>query len=221
MGRPQKPGQLSWGSGSTPTFFGPNTGGDYLTLIDNADNKVNLMVVRVANGGLVCKTPVLTSGGPGSENSPIGAGRTVIAASTYGYPYPAVPDDAGPAVPPTAPFTGGMTRVDVRADGTGCDVIWDSAVRSAAVPKLSLADARSPPSPGVTRWATSRKPGFSTSTSTPWSTRRPVRCGRSSSSAQRPRWTRSRPRARPRPDGCSTRAPSPALCASCRSTDAR
>ena len=140
-GSARKPGQLSWGSGSTPTFFGPNTGGDYLTLIDNADNKVNLMVVRVANGGLVCKTPVLTSGGPGSENSPIGAGRTVIAASTYGYPYPAVPDDAGPAVPPTAPFTGGMTRVDVRADGTGCDVIWDNAVRSAAVPKLSLADA--------------------------------------------------------------------------------
>lgn len=25
------------------------------------------MVVGVANGGLVCKTPVLTSGGPGSE----------------------------------------------------------------------------------------------------------------------------------------------------------
>jgi hypothetical protein len=66
----------------------------------------------------------------------------VIAASTYGYPYPAVPDDAGPAVPPTAPFIGGMTRIDVRADGTGCDVKWNNTVRSAAVPKLSLADGK-------------------------------------------------------------------------------
>jgi hypothetical protein len=33
-----------------------------------------------------------------------------------------------------------MTRVDVREDGHGCDVIWDNTVRSAAVPKLSLPD---------------------------------------------------------------------------------
>lgn len=139
-GSARKPGQLSWGSGSTPTFFGPVTGGDYLSLIDNADNRVHLLVVDAASGTLLCTTPVLTSGGPGSENSPIGAGRTVIAASTYGYPYPTVPDGAGPAVPPMAPFVGGMTRVDVRADGSGCDVVWNNTVRSAAVPKLSVAD---------------------------------------------------------------------------------
>jgi hypothetical protein len=139
-GSARKPGQLSWGSGSTPTFFGPVTGGEYLTLIDNADNQVHLLVVSTASGAVLCTTPVLTSGGPGSENSPIGAGRTVIAASTYGYPYPAVPDDAGPAVPATAPFIGGMTRVDVRPDNSGCDVAWTNTVRSAAVPKLSVAD---------------------------------------------------------------------------------
>lgn len=139
-GSARKPGQLSWGSGSTPTFFGPVTGGDYLTLIDNADNQVHLLVVDAHSGAVLCTTPVLNSGGPGSENSPIGAGRTVIAASTYGYPYPAVPDGAGPAVPPTAQFVGGMTRVDVRADGSGCDVMWNNTVRSAAVPKLSVAD---------------------------------------------------------------------------------
>jgi hypothetical protein len=43
-------------------------------------------------------------------------------------------------VPETASFIGGMTRVDVREDGHGCDVIWDNTVRSAAVPKLSLPD---------------------------------------------------------------------------------
>lgn len=139
-GSARKPGQLSWGSGSTPTFFGPATGGEYLTLVDNADNQVHVLVVKVASGTLLCTTPVFASGGPGSENSPIGAGRTVIAASTYGYPYPAVPDGAGPSVPPTAPFVGGMTRVDVRPDESGCDVKWNNTVRSAALPKLSIAD---------------------------------------------------------------------------------
>lgn len=139
-GSARKPGQLSWGSGSTPTFFGPVTGGEYLALVDNADRQVHLLVVSTASGAVLCTTPVLTSGGPGSENSSIGAGRTVIASSTYGYPYPTVPSDADPAVPATAPFVGGMTRVDVRPDNSGCDVAWNNSVRSAAVPKLSVAD---------------------------------------------------------------------------------
>lgn len=98
------------------------------------------MVVSVASGAVLCTTPVLTSSGPGSENSPDRRRPNVVAANTNGYPYAAVPEDAGPAVPPTAPFTGGMTRVDVRPDASGCDVKWDHTVRSAAVPKQSLAD---------------------------------------------------------------------------------
>lgn len=142
-GRGRKPGQLSWGTGSTPTFFGPESGEDYVAIVDNADPAVRLVVVRTRGrdaGAVVCTTPVLGRGGSGSENSPIGAGRTVVVASTYGYPYPRLPDDAGPSVPPTAPFVGGMTRVDVRPDGSGCDVVWDTTTRSAAVPKLSTAD---------------------------------------------------------------------------------
>lgn len=59
------------------------------------------------------------------------------------------PYDRGPARKPgqlswgsgaTPTFFGGMTRVDLRPDGTGCDVRWQSTVRSAAVPRLSLAD---------------------------------------------------------------------------------
>jgi hypothetical protein len=139
-GSARKPGMLSWGSGSTPTFFGPTDGGDYLAIVDNADGQNHLMVVDVATGATVCTTPVLVAGGDASENSPIGAGRSVFVASTYGYPYPATPEDAGPAVPATAVFSGGMSRVDVRADGSGCDLVWDNTVRSAAVPKLSIAD---------------------------------------------------------------------------------
>lgn len=86
----------------------------------------------------MCAVPVLGEGGSGSENSPVGIGRSVFVASTYGYPYPALPEGAGPAVPPSAPFTGGMTRVDVADDG--CHVVWENRVRSAAVPRLSTAD---------------------------------------------------------------------------------
>ena len=142
-GPARKPGQLSRGTGSTPTFFGPTDGADYVAVVDNADPRVHLVVVRATGdraGQVVCRPEVLRRGGPGSENSPIGAGRTVVVASTYGYPYPRVPEDAGPSRPATAPFVGGMTRVDVRPDGSGCDVVWDSAVRSAAVPRLSTAD---------------------------------------------------------------------------------
>lgn len=134
----RKPGQLSWGTGSTPVYFGPETGADYIAIVDNAAGAAHLLVFRSGTGQLVCSRPVLTRGGPGSENAPIGLGRSVIVASTYGYPYPALPQGAGPAVPPAAPFTGGMTRVDVGADG--CRAVWDSPVRSSAVPILSAAD---------------------------------------------------------------------------------
>nr|WP_254205025.1 hypothetical protein [Nocardia alni] len=136
----RKPGQLSWGTGSTPVYFGPDTGADYVAIVDNAAGAAHLLVFRSGSGQPVCSQPVLTRGGPGSENAPIGLGHTVVVASTYGYPYPTLPQGAGPAVPPTAPFTGGMTRVDVNAGANGCRTIWDSPVRSSAVPILSAAD---------------------------------------------------------------------------------
>ncbi|WP_371479570.1 hypothetical protein [Kitasatospora sp. NBC_00315] len=136
----RKPGQLSWGTGSTPTFFGPRTGTDYVTVVDNAAPTVHLLVYRADTGVPVCSVPVLKAGGSGSENSPVAVGDTVLVASTYGYPYPKLPDDAGPAVPASADFVGGLTRVDVRADGSGCDPVWDTRTRSAAVPRLSTAD---------------------------------------------------------------------------------
>lgn len=137
-GPARKPGQLSWGTGSTPVYFGPSSGADYLTIVDNASPQVHALVYRSGTGQLVCEQPVLTQGGPGSENGPIGIGRSVFVASTYGYPYPSVPANAPPAAPPTAPFVGGMTRVDV--DDPGCHTVWDNKARSSAVPHLSTAD---------------------------------------------------------------------------------
>ena len=135
----RKPGQLSWGTGSTPVYFGPNTGADYLTIVDNASPQVHALMFQSGTGQLVCQQTVLTQGGPGSENAPIGIGRSVFVTSTYGYPYPTVPAGAPPAMPPTAPFVGGMTRVDL--DNPGCHTVWENKVRSAALPHLSTSDS--------------------------------------------------------------------------------
>lgn len=146
-GPARKPGQLSDGTGATPTFFGPVDGRRYLAITDNAVPAEHLIVVdtrpRVASRGharrqrpprfaVVCRIAVLTPGASGTENSPVGSGRSVFVASTYGYPYPAVPAGAGPSEPASASFTGGITRVDLNRRGTGCRVVWQDAVRSAA-----------------------------------------------------------------------------------------
>ncbi|AHH17713.1 hypothetical protein NONO_c29240 [Nocardia nova SH22a] len=133
-GPARKPGQLSWGSGASPTFFGPRDGTDYLAITDNAVPKENLIVYDTRTGRQICSVPAVD----GTENSPIGSGNSVFVAGTYGYPYPALPDNAGPSEPAKADFTGGMVRIDV--DGGGCTQKWASPVKSAAVPRLSLAD---------------------------------------------------------------------------------
>jgi hypothetical protein len=152
-GPARKPGQLSHGTGSTPVFFGPEDGTRYLTILDNAAPAEHLLVfdtwahsahpraTRIAKEPqLVCDLPVLTPGPSGSENAPVGSGRSVFLASTYGYPYPSYPEGTEPSEPESAPFTGGVERVDVGQDGSGCAARWQDQVRSAAVPRLDVAN---------------------------------------------------------------------------------
>ncbi|MGZ4639477.1 MAG: hypothetical protein ACXV2J_10520 [Actinomycetes bacterium] len=157
----RKPGQLTWGSGTTPVFFGPH-GTDYVAVVDNARPHERLLVLALPRTTSVpfrlrpvCTVPVLTrAADSGTEDAPIGHGRTVVVASTYGYPYPA--GATGTSSPSSATFTGGMTRVDVSRDGRSCRVVWDNALRSAALPRLALADSRidtvlaSSPAPALT-----------------------------------------------------------------------
>lgn len=136
-GPARKPGQLSHGSGATPTFFGPRTGHEYVATTDNAVPREHLLVYRADTGALACRRPLFASGASGTENSPIGVGGSVYVASTYGYPYPAGAD--GASEPASAPIAGGLERVDLRAGG-GCTTRWRSDVASAAVPRYSRAE---------------------------------------------------------------------------------
>jgi hypothetical protein len=157
-GPARKPGQLSHGTGSTPTFFGPEDGTRYLTILDNASPAEHLLVfdtwarfhLRRRTGAytykvaktpqLACDLPALTPGPSGSENNPVGSGRSVFVASTYGYPYPSLPEGAEPSQPETAPFDGGVERIDLDQDGSGCTARWQDEVHSAAVPRLDVAN---------------------------------------------------------------------------------
>jgi hypothetical protein len=140
-GPARKPGQLSWGTGSTPSFFGPTTGFEYLTITDNAAPQEHMLVLNATNGGLIGSAPFLTSGvNSGTEDAAIAVGNSIYLSSTYGYVYP--PGAAtGPSDPTSAPFVGGIQRVDVLSDGSGLTNVWtNQTLASAAVPRLSTAD---------------------------------------------------------------------------------
>lgn len=145
----RKPGQLSPGTGSTPVFFGPTTGYEYLVITDNATapdtNNVtpaeNVNVYSVADGTLVAQTPFLTQSNAGTENAPIAVGNRIFVPSSFGYWYPP-PSETGPATPSSAPFVGGVQGMTLAADGTSLTTDWGPAntVPSSALPRLSLAD---------------------------------------------------------------------------------
>ncbi|MDO4820466.1 MAG: 6-pyruvoyl tetrahydrobiopterin synthase [Rothia sp. (in: high G+C Gram-positive bacteria)] len=137
-GSARKPGKLAWGSGASPTFFGPN-GSDYVMLTDNADVQENVIIYRTADGKEVGRAGLFAHGASGTENSMIGIGNTVVGANTFGYPYPKYPDGAGRSVPASALFAPGMERWDITAQGLR--QVWNRRdVYSAAVPRYSTAD---------------------------------------------------------------------------------
>lgn len=137
-GSARKPGKLAWGSGASPTFFGPN-GSDYLMLTDNADVQENVIIYRTADGKEVGRAGLFAHGASGTENSMIGIGNTVVGANTFGYPYPKYPEGAGRSVPASALFAPGMERWDITPQGLR--QVWNRRdVYSAAVPRYSTAD---------------------------------------------------------------------------------
>jgi hypothetical protein len=127
-----KPGQTQAGSGTTPTLLGD---GRWVAITDNAD-PINALVFQRARHPdgrrLVCREPLFEEGASATDQSLIGAGRSIVAENNYGYTLASATTGGGAIQP-------GLQRVDVDRDGRGCRTVWRSDERApSVVPKLSL-----------------------------------------------------------------------------------
>lgn len=130
----QKPGQFAAGSGTTPTVLPDGL----VAVTDNAD-PMNVVVYRTAadpdGPREVCRVPVFDRGASATENSLIGAGRTIVVANNHGF---AGPLGGALALRPTAP---GLARIDIADDFRSCKLTWSVPVTfPSSVNKLSLAN---------------------------------------------------------------------------------
>jgi hypothetical protein len=142
-GTRQKPGQVSRGSGTTPTLIGSaaSRGGGSIAITDNADPRMNVLVFRRGKAGPgrapLCRQPVFPRGRGADENSLISVPGGLVAENNYGY--------AGPRPTPpsarTADTVPGLVKVAVDYRHGGCHVAWrNTTVRiPTVVAKLSRA----------------------------------------------------------------------------------
>jgi hypothetical protein len=137
-----KPGQVSQGSGTTPTLIGSarSKGGGSIAITDNADPRMNVLVFRRGQAGpgpALCRQPVFAPGRSNDENSLISVPGGLIAENNYGYAGP-LPTAGGLRTATTEP---GLVRIGVDYRRGGCHVAWaDDTVRvPTLVSKVSLA----------------------------------------------------------------------------------
>ena len=111
-----KQGQLVQGSGTTPTLMGT----DYVTIDDNADSRINVLVFRRTASPVsqrkVCQVPVFQPGASASFNSLIATEKSISIENNFGYDVKATLFGRT-----TSP---GITRIDIDDDGNGCHVVW-------------------------------------------------------------------------------------------------
>ncbi|WP_263251828.1 PQQ-binding-like beta-propeller repeat protein [Saccharopolyspora rosea] len=121
-----KPGQLSQGSGTTPTLIGRNL----VAITDNADPRMRVLFYRRDTGTEVCRAEVLAPGAGATENSLVAVGNSVLVENNYGYRGP------------QSTMFGRTTEPGIeRVDADTCSVAWHSDESApTSVPKASLAD---------------------------------------------------------------------------------
>lgn len=129
-GAERKPGQLSQGSGTTPTLIDNGL----VAITDNADPQMHVAFYDRGDGGLVCQAPVFEEDRSATENSMVSVGTGVIVENNYGY--------SGPLSTILGRTTeAGLARVDVDVADGSCSVAWTSdQTAPTSVPKVSLAN---------------------------------------------------------------------------------
>jgi hypothetical protein len=128
-GSREKPGNLSQGSGTTPTLIGDR----WVAINDNADPQTDIVVYDRRKGvtdRLHCKQPVLADNAGTTENSLVAAGNSLIIENNYGYGGPTTTILGKTSTP-------GLSRVMV--DDDGCHVAWtNDSIAPSSVAKASL-----------------------------------------------------------------------------------
>ena len=128
-GTGRKVGSINQGSGTTPTLLG----GKWITFADNADGRINIVVLRRRDGSQICAVPVFDVDASATDNSMIGWGSSIIMENNAGFKSAHQQTD-------WSAVRGGVVRVDVRTDESGCDVVWTSPLKApSVVAKLSAA----------------------------------------------------------------------------------
>jgi hypothetical protein len=129
-GEEKKPGQLSAGSGTTPTVLPSGL----VAITDNAEPRMHVQFYDATDGGLVCEAAVFGKGESATDNSLVAVGdASVVVENNYGYQAPWT-TMLGRATP------GGLARVDADPASGECTVGWQSdEVAPTSVAKVSLA----------------------------------------------------------------------------------
>lgn len=131
-----KPGQVSQGSGTTPTLIGSasSKGGGSIAITDNADPRMNVLVFRRGKAGPgatpLCKQPIFAADLGSDENSLVSVPGGLIAENNYGYAGP-IPKDVTLRSPDTEP---GVVKVAVDYVNGGCRIAWEN--KTVRVPTL-------------------------------------------------------------------------------------
>lgn len=128
-GSERKPGQLSRGSGTTPTILPSGL----VAIADNADDRMNVVFLSTVDGQEVCRAPVFGQGESATDSSLVTVGpRSVVVENNHGYTGP-LRTMLGRTTPP------GLARVDAPGDGGRCDVAWTAEERApSSVATVSL-----------------------------------------------------------------------------------
>jgi len=123
-----KPGQVSRGSGTTPTLVGraDSLGGGSIAITDNADPRMHVLVLRRGKGGpgerAVCRQPVFPAERGNTENSLISVPGGLVVENNYGYAGPLPTLSSGRSAD-TVP---GMVKIAVDYRDGGCRVAWSN-----------------------------------------------------------------------------------------------
>ncbi len=127
-GSEQKPGQLSRGSGTTPTLLDNGV----VAITDNAEPRMNVLFLDRSTGQEICKQPVFEEDRSATGTSLVSLGSAVVVENNHGYSSP-LSTVLGFATSP------GLARVDLVAGE--CSVRWTSdQVAPSSVAKASWAN---------------------------------------------------------------------------------